>query len=215
MHHDNSKFLIEHLSPSDANCRVITENSEDGSNKKNYFMEGLFIQGEKQNHNGRVYPFREIESAVKHVNEKINNGFSILGEVDHPENLQINLDRVSHKLVNMKMQGTDGIGKLQIIPTEMGDLIKVFLDNDVKLGVSSRGTGEVGPNGRVSNFEIVTVDIVAQPSAPDAYPKPILEALEDYKRRGVLVDLAENYHDKKAQKYFTNELKKFIDNLKI
>lgn len=213
MQHDKHQ-LVEHLSPSDAQCRVITEDAEDTGEKK-YFMEGIFIQGEKQNHNGRVYPLREIETAVRHVNEKLKSGFSILGEVDHPDNLQINLDRVSHQLVEMHMEGSDGMGKLQIIPTEMGNLIKVFLENNVKLGVSSRGTGEVGPNGRVSNFEIVTVDIVAQPSAPDAYPKPIMEALEDYKRRGVLVDLAENYHDIRAQKYFENELKRFIENLKI
>lgn len=211
---NSNNYLIEHLSPSDAQCQVITEGSEE-NNEKKYFMEGIFIQGEKQNHNGRVYPLHEIQSAVKHVNDKLSSGQSILGEVDHPDNLQINLDRVSHQLVGMHMNGNNGMGKLQIIPTEMGNLIKVFLENNVKLGVSSRGTGEVGPDGRVSSFEIVTVDIVAQPSAPDAYPKPILEALEQYKRRGVLVDLAENYGDRRAQKYFTNELKSFIENLKF
>lgn len=213
MHHNNQ--LIEHLTPNDAQCRIITEDI-DGTSDKKYFMEGIFIQGEVKNHNGRIYPLNEIKRAVDNVNDKLLKNLSILGEVDHPDNLQINLDRVSHQLVSMKMDGNNGVGKLQIIPTQMGNLIKIFLENNVRLGVSSRGTGEVGHDGRVKNFEIVTVDIVAQPSAPEAYPKPILEALESYKNRGIIVDLSENYyHDRKAQKYLAEELKKFIGSLKI
>jgi hypothetical protein len=211
----NQQLLVEHLSPVDAQVKVLTENIE-GSKDKKYFMEGIFIQGEVKNYNGRVYPGHEIKRAVEQINEKLKKGNSILGEVDHPDNLQINLDRVSHQLVGMKMDGNNGVGKLQIIPTEMGRLICTFLEHNVKLGVSSRGTGEVGYDGCVKNFEIVTVDIVAQPSAPDAYPKPILEALESYKRRGVIVDLIESArNDSIAQKFLANECIKFIQSLKL
>lgn len=211
----SSQLLVERLTHNDAQIK-IEESVDKEDNSKSYYMEGIFIQGDVRNHNGRIYPRHEIESAVSHINEKIGTGVSVLGEVDHPPNLQINLDRVSHMITEMKMDGSNGVGKLKIIPTEMGNLIKTFLENGVKLGVSSRGTGEVGPDQRVRNFEIVTVDIVAQPSAPEAYPEPILEALEHYKRRGYIVDLSESIkHDSSAQKYLEREITKFIKTLNL
>lgn len=209
-----SDILIERLFGSDANLQ-IQESFDEDKKVKNYFMEGIFIQGDVKNHNGRIYPKSEIESAVNVLNERLADGKSILGEVDHPANLQINLDRVSHMITDIRMEGSNGLGKLKIIPTDMGTLVKTFLENGVKLGVSSRGTGEVDNLGRVRNFEIITVDIVAQPSAPDAYPQAIIEALERYKRYGTFVDLAKSAnYDPKAQTYLKKEINSFFDQLK-
>lgn len=210
-----TEILIERLFNNDANIKL--ESLEGPNKEKTYFMEGIFIQGEVQNHNGRVYPKSEISKAVESLNERLEAGQSILGEVDHPSNLQINLDRVSHMITEMKMDGNNGIGKLKIIPTDMGLLVKTFLENGVKLGVSSRGTGEVDHRGIVKNFEIITVDIVAQPSAPEAYPQTIIEAMERYKRLNALSDLAKSSeYDPKAQKYLLKEIHKFFNtNLKL
>lgn len=207
--------LIETLSGNIANLQV--EGIADSTNKKTYFMEGIFIQGDKKNHNGRIYPRHEIEKAVTSINDRIQSGLSVLGEVDHPQNLTINLDRVSHVLTGMKMNGSDGIGRLKIIEEmPMGRICKTLFESGVKLGVSSRGTGEVDYNGHVKGFEIVTVDIVAQPSAPDAYPKAILEALDHYKKSNLIIDLATSCnHDKSAEKYLKKSIIDFIDTLKI
>ena len=179
-------------------------------------MRGVFIQGDVKNQNQRVYPINEINKAVKTLKEKINSGFSVLGEADHPEDLTVNLDRVSHVITEMDMHGADGVGKLKILPTPMGNLVKTLLESGVKLGVSSRGSGNVSEGGKVSDFEIVTVDIVAQPSAPNAYPDPIYEKLENYKKGGSLLELAEAVrYDKKAQKHLTKGITTFISDLKF
>ena len=206
--------LIETLSGSAANLQF--EGIGDSA-QKTYYLEGIFIQGDKKNHNGRIYPRHEIERAVKLVNEKLEAGYNVLGEVDHPQNLQINLDRVSHALMGMRMNGSDGIGKLKIFhEMPMGRVCKVLLENGVKLGVSSRGTGEVDYQGYVKGFDIVTIDIVAQPSAPDAYPKAILETLDHYKRGNMIVDLAvASSTDSVAEKYLQKEIISFIEKLKI
>ena len=204
--------LVEKLSFDQANIQV--ESVEDGG-QKNLFMRGVFIQGDVKNQNQRVYPINEINKAVKSLKEKINSGFSVLGEADHPEDLTVNLDRVSHVITEMDMHGADGIGKLKILPTPMGNLVKTLLESGVKLGVSSRGSGNVTESGKVSDFEIVTVDIVANPSAPEAYPDPIYEQLMNHGRKGnVLMDVARaTEHDKKAQKYLKEEILRFINDL--
>ena len=154
-------------------AQMVVESEGEG-NGKSLYMKGIFIQGGVKNANERIYPVSEIESAVHTLNEQITNGYSVLGEVDHPDDLKINLDRVSHMITSMWMDGANGFGKLKILPTPMGELVKTMLQSGVKLGVSSRGSGNVNDlDGKVSDFEIVTVDIVAQPSAPNAYPKAI------------------------------------------
>lgn len=140
----------------------------------------------------------------------------MLGEADHPDDLQVNLDRVSHIIEKMWMNGNDGYGKLKLLPTPMGNICKTLLDNGVKLGVSSRGSGNVGDNGNVSEFEIVTVDIVANPSAPDAYPDPLYEAIMNGRRSDIIMDVAKAInHDTKAEKYLQEEVLKMINNLDI
>jgi hypothetical protein len=204
--------LVEQLTPSQAN--IVKESSEDG---KSLYMKGICIQGGVKNANQRVYPVSEIQTAIKTINEQVTGGFSVLGEVDHPSNLRINLDRVSHMIENMWMDGPNGFGKLKILPTPMGKLVETMLDSGVRLGVSSRGSGEVNEsNGEVKNFEIVTVDVVAQPSAPEAYPHAIYEGLMNMNGGQTLFDLAgEATQDRKVQKYLTESIKKLINELKL
>ena len=115
-----SKYLRETLTFSQARVELVTEDIGDGSGGKNLYMKGICIQGAKENANGRTYPVVEISRAVDTVNEQIKNGLSVLGEVDHPEDLKINLDRVCHTVEGMWMNGSDGYGKLKILPTPMG-----------------------------------------------------------------------------------------------
>ena len=179
------------------------------------FMRGIFVQGGTKNHNQRVYPVSEIRNAVEQVNECLRRGESVLGEADHPEELNINLDRVSHMITEMYMDGPNGMGKLKILPTPMGNIVRTLLENGVKLGVSSRGSGNVTENGDVSDFEIVTVDIVARPSAPEAYPKAVYEAFNMRRRGHVIEDLAHAVkHDPQAQSHLAKELMGWINNLK-
>ncbi|RYD58068.1 MAG: hypothetical protein EOP83_20930 [Verrucomicrobiaceae bacterium] len=206
-----SNFLTEHLTYDAA--KMMVESIDNGEGKgKSLFMKGIFIQGGVRNLNERVYPVREIEKAVDNVNDILREGGSVLGECDHPAELTINLDRVSHVIESMWMDGNSGFGKLKILPTPMGNIIRTLTEAGVKLGVSSRGSGNVNDRGEVSDFEIVTVDVVARPSAPNAYPKPVYEA-RNSKRGNVITDLAEAVaHDPKAQKHFHKELLNWINN---
>lgn len=205
--------LVESLTYDQAGLKThLIENASGG---KDLYMEGIFIQGGVRNQNERVYPVNEISRACNAIAEKIKNGYSVLGEADHPDDLQVNLDRVSHMITNMYMNENNGIGKLKILPTPMGNIVKTLLESGVKLGVSSRGSGNVNESGGVSDFEIVTVDIVAQPSAPNAYPKAIYERVMSSNRRGALIDVATAVrHDDRAQKYLKEEVLRFINNLK-
>lgn len=190
---------------------LIVETSKNG---KSLILSGILMQGDVKNRNNRVYPKSEIEKAVKIINERLKIGESIMGELDHPQTLTINLDRVSHVLTEAKMVDSDAIGKLKIIETPMGNIAKTLISAGVKLGVSSRGTGTVRDNGTVSDYNFSTMDIVAQPSAPDAYPASIMESLDLINNGRVIESLAESVmHDTKAQKYFEKEMKKFIRSL--
>lgn len=206
--------LKEHLTFDQA--KIVTEAVDNGKGGKSLFMEGIFVQGAKQNQNQRIYPVSEITKAVNSVQGKIDEGFTVLGEADHPDDLQVNLDRVSHMIERMWMQGSDGYGRLKLLPTPMGQICITLLENGVKLGVSSRGSGEVDNSGNVSGFEIQTVDIVANPSAPDAYPDPLYEQIMNGKRGNILLDVAAaKTHDDAAQKYLQEEVLKFIESLDI
>ncbi len=204
--------LVESLTYDQAGMRThLIENASGG---KDLYMEGIFIQGGVRNQNQRVYPVNEIAKACNVIAEKIKSGYSVLGEADHPDDLQVNLDRVSHMITNMYMNENNGIGKLKILPTPMGNIVKTLLESGVKLGVSSRGSGNVNESGGVTDFEIVTVDIVAQPSAPSAYPKAIYERVMMDRRRGSLLGVAEAArYDDRAQKYLKEEVLRFINNL--
>ena len=195
-------------------ARMVTETDNDG---KDLFMKGICIQGGVKNANKRVYPVNEIQDAVSTLNEQINQGMSVLGEVDHPDDLKINLDRVSHMVTEMWMDGPNGYGKMKILPTPMGNLVKTMLESGVKLGVSSRGSGNVKEaSGDVSDFEIVTIDVVAQPSAPDAYPTAIYEGLLNMRGGHRMLEVAaEVRENQKAQKYLKEGILRLIKDLKI
>ena len=205
--------LYEYMSPEQSQIQLMESN--DG---KDLYMQGLFIQGDVKNQNGRVYPKDEIKKAVENVTERLNKGETVMGELDHPEELQINLDRVSHIITEMMCNDANGMGKLKVIDTPMGNIARALLKAGAKLGVSRRGSGNVNDSGRVSDFDIVTVDIVAQPSAPDAYPKTIYESLFNMKGGSMIHDIAKDYtHDKTigAKKHLDKSIIDFINELKL
>ena len=211
-----ARYLQEHLSFTQARAEILSEEAADGSGK-NLYLKGICIEGGVRNANERVYPVSEIAKAVDTINEQIKTGHSVLGEVDHPDDLKINLDRVSHMIEKMWMDGPAGYGKLKILPTPMGELVKTMLQSGVKLGVSSRGSGNVDDRtGHVSDFEIVTVDVVAQPSAPNAYPTAIYEGLLNHAGGQRLLEMFKDpAKSSKAQSYVKGEVMRFIRGLKI
>jgi len=211
-----ASYLKENLTFDAAKMEILTEDSKDGKSK-NLYMKGICIQGGVKNHNERVYPVNEISDAVSTLNEQIHGGYSVLGEVDHPDDLKINLDRVSHMITEMWMDGPNGYGKLKVLPTPMGQLVKTMLESGVKLGVSSRGSGNVNEaDGKVSDFEIVTVDVVAQPSAPNAYPTAIYEGLMNMRGGNKVFEMArEAGVNQQVQKYLASEVTRLIKDLKI
>ena len=197
-------------------AKLVLETTENDKGGKDLYMKGICIQGGVKNANQRVYPVTEISRAVNPLNDQITGGYSVLGEVDHPEGLNINLDRVSHMITEMWMDGPNGYGKLKVLPTPMGTLVKTMLESGVKLGVSSRGSGNVmeDGSGQVSDYEIITVDVVAQPSAPGAYPTPIYEHLLNARGGYKALELAREVRgDDKAQKYLKESLVNIIKGL--
>ena len=209
-------LLREFRDYKDSRITLEESNELDHNGGKLLYMKGVFIQADVRNQNQRVYPLREISKAVEVMNKKIISEGGIQGELDHPEELSINLDRVSHIITDMWMDGADGCGKLKLIPTPMGNIASTLLKYGAKLGVSSRGSGNVDNNGIVSDFEIVTVDIVSQPSAPGAYPRVIYESLYNMKGGSVIIEDARYAHiDKSASRSLEKGLVKFIKELRI
>lgn len=194
-------------------AKIVTEGGGTNENGKprDLYMKGIFIQGSVRNHNQRMYPVSEIQRAVNSVKRIIDNGETVWGEADHPEGLNINLDRISHMVVDMWTEGQNGMGKLKIVNTPLGQLCRTLIESGGKLGVSSRGSGSVNESsGEVSDFEIITVDIVARPSAPNAYPDPLWESLLNYRRGPIIQDLAHgavfDFKNKNVQKLLKEEV---------
>jgi hypothetical protein len=204
---------MEFLNESLFNELELTEAT--GKNGKSLVLSGILMQADVKNRNNRIYPKKEIEKAVNTINERLRGGESILGELDHPQSLTINLDRVSHVLTEAVMDGSNAIGKLKLVDTPMGKIAKELINSGVKLGVSSRGTGRVAEGGKVDDYHFATMDIVAQPSAPGAFPNSVMESLNLASNRKQIETLSEAVlHDEAAQKYFKTEILKFIESLK-
>jgi hypothetical protein len=202
----STQLLIEELSP--AQSGIIQESSSDG---KNVWLSGIFMQADIKNRNNRIYPLDEISRAVTEASLKIQEMNGIFGELDHPQTLSINLDRISHAITDLRMEGSNAYGRAKLLPTPMGNIAKTLVESGVRLGVSSRGAGEVGDSGTVKLFSFVTVDIVATPSAPEAMPTSIYESLEMMKSGRNVLTLAEQVqHDPAAQKYLKQEIMKFL-----
>ena len=167
----------------DDDCSVLTEASEDG--KKSYFIEGIFMQGDLKNRNGRIYPSNILENEMKRYNEQFIKPKRALGELGHPNGPQINGDRVSHLITEMKRDGSNFVGKAKILSTPMGEIVKTFIDEGVKVGVSTRGLGSVKPTKEgimevQDDFHLATVDIVTDPSGPNCFVNGIMENTEYY-----------------------------------
>ena len=178
--------------------KLITENIEDiqilteeKDGKKNLYIEGVFLQSEIKNRNGRIYPFSVLEKEVGRYNEEYVKTGRALGELGHPDGPTVNLDRVSHRITSLKAEGNNFIGKAQILATPMGNIAKSLLEEGVKLGVSSRGMGSIdrqeNANYVMDDFMLATAaDIVADPSAPDAFVNGIMEGKEWVWDNGIL-----------------------------
>ena len=157
---------------------------EERNGKKNMFIEGIFLQGNLKNRNGRMYPMETLRREVQRYTENHVNSGRALGELGHPDGPTVNLDRVSHKIVSLKENGTNFIGKAKILSTPMGKIAESLINEGVKLGVSSRGIGSLkqtreGVNVVGDDFMLSTAaDIVADPSAPDAFVEGIMEGKE-------------------------------------
>ena len=165
---------------------------EEKNGKKSMFIEGIFLQGDLQNRNGRMYPMATLRKEVQRYNENHIQKGRALGELGHPEGPTVNLDRVSHKIVSLKESGSNFIGKAKVLNTPMGNIAKSLIDEGVKLGVSSRGIGSLKPTREgvqvvSDDFMLSTAaDIVADPSAPDAFVEGIMEGREWVWDGGVL-----------------------------
>lgn len=166
--------------------KFLTEANENG--KRNFYIEGIFMQTEKQNKNGRIYRRPVMENALGQYQKLIEEKRS-LGELGHPPNPTVNLDKVSHLITSLKFEGNDVIGRAKILDTPMGKIAQNFIEEGVGLGVSSRGLGSLkeknGVNEVQDDFHLATVDIVADPSAPDAFVQGIMESAEWILENGV------------------------------
>jgi len=192
--------------------KFLTEKKEDGS--KSVYIEGIFMQAEKPNRNGRIYGKGIMEREVQKYQELINEKRS-LGELGHPPNPSINLNQVSHMITGLKFEGNDIYGRAKILDTPMGKIAKNFIEEGVRLGVSSRGLGSVklnkeGVNEVQDDFHLATVDIVADPSAPDAFVQGIMESadwiLENGIWKAIQIEQAQNTI-RKASKADLNKVK--------
>ena len=180
------KLITEFTENETLQC--IVEKKENG--EKNYVIEGVFAQADKKNRNGRVYPKPIMEKAVgKYVKEQVSKKRAV-GELNHPEGPTVNLDKVSHLITDLKFEGNDVVGKAQILETPMGKIVKGLLDGGVQLGVSTRGMGSLeNRNGAMvvkDDFILSTVDIVQDPSAPEAFVNGIMEGVDWVWNNGVL-----------------------------
>lgn len=177
------KLITEHVDE----ISFITEAKEDGGKK--YVIEGIFMQANKPNRNGRMYPREILEAACdKYVTEQVSKGRAV-GELNHPEGPTINLDKVSHKITELKWDGDNVVGKATILDTPMGKIVQGLLDGDVRVGVSSRGMGSLVKKGGVNvvnnDFMLNAVDIVQDPSAPEAFVNGVMEGVEWIYENGI------------------------------
>jgi hypothetical protein len=199
--------------------KLITESIEDiqvlveeKNGTKNLYIEGVFLQADLKNRNGRVYPFSVLEREVNRYTEQYVSVGRALGELGHPDGPTVNLDRVSHKITSLRAEGTNFIGKAQILNTPMGNIAKSLLESGVKLGVSSRGMGSIeeknGANYVRDDFMLATAaDIVADPSAPDAFVNGIMEGKEWVWENGIIKEV----NIAKYKRYISESTRKNIE----
>lgn len=195
---------------------ILTESAGDG--KKTY-LKGVFAEAQIKNRNGRTYNIEEMTREAERINSLAKQGNFVLGELDHPHSLEVKLENVSHKIVECYMQGNQMIGKAEVLDKHpKGAILKALIDSGIRPGVSTRASGRVMEStGEVTGFNLVTVDTVATPSCRTAYPQTIREHLEMYGTKGKEIEyLAEAVtSDEAAQKYFLEEMRKFISSMLV
>jgi hypothetical protein len=204
--------LVEHVLPNEGN--IITESFNNG---KDVYLKGTLMQAEVLNRNKRKYRLGELTEAVAIANQQIQSHGGIFGELDHPQGITINMDRISHVITEMYMNGNDAIGTCKLLNTPMGLIAKELANSGCRYGVSSRGMGRVNEStGEVEGFALVTVDLVATPSAPGAMPIPVYESLQDSIKGQRVMTIAESIReDEAAQKHLRKALLDFARSLKI
>lgn len=200
-------FLTEVLTPIESN--LVVESAQNG---KSMWINGICMQSSIKNRNGRVYPLSEITEAVRTAKARIAETNGIFGELEHPQSLMIGADRISHVITEMWMHGNDAYGKAKLLNTPMGLIAQELLKSGVKIGVSSRGAGNVNESGDVSAYSFQTYDIVIQPSAASAIPDVMYESLQTQQGHRVMTLAEQLKADPAAQKYFLREIHKFISN---
>lgn len=203
--------LFEDLKPKE--CNIITETLTNKSGEKTMWLQGVFMEGDVRNRNGRTYPLDQISKAVESANKKIQETNGIFGELDHPQTLTINLDRISHVITELTLVGSNAIGKAKMIATPMGDIGKTLFESGVLVGISSRGAGQI-LNDVVNEYAFVTADLVATPSAPNALPSSIYESLDTNKHGKEILSLSQYLReDDSAQSFFKREIAKFLSDM--
>lgn len=183
-------LLVEDVDFNEVDNEVIIEKAEHpgAAGKKNYYIKGPYVQAEVKNGNGRVYPRAVLENQVAQYGTRIQANRA-MGELGHPSTTEINLDRVSHVVKELKMEKNDGMGKSLVMSTPMGRIAQALIDEGVKLGVSSRGVGTLKENIVQNDFRLIAIDIVADPSAPDAFVDGIFESKKEWiLENGILVE---------------------------
>lgn len=197
------QLLREHLTPIQS---ALKEQKTGGQ----LYLSGICLQSNLRNGNSRIYPLDEVTREVDTAAKRIAQGDFILGELNHPDNLSIDLANVSHCLTGLRMEGNNAIGKFKILNTPSGNIARAIVEGGVRLGVSSRGAGSVNEQGIVDGFSMLCIDLVATPSAPEAFPDPIYEA----KQHSRIMTLAESVvHDPRAQESLKREINAFLESL--
>lgn len=204
-----TQLLIETLNPGVARLQ------ESKRDDKHWYLEGIFMQAEKQNGNGRIYPKSVLTEAIEKMSDKMTKGYNVLGELEHPETLTINLNNVSHVIESLRWDGNNVIGRAKVLDTPKGEIVKALMKEGIKLGVSSRGSGSTTYKDDITlveSFNLITVDIVATPSAPEAFPTSLRESLDVIYNNPKIISLSEAVvEDKTAQKYFEKEIRNFLN----
>lgn len=188
---------------------IVEEEStlEEGKKEKSFYIAGPYLQADVKNGNGRTYPQKVLESQVTAYNESRIKHNRAMGELGHPSTTEINLDRVSHLIKELKMDGKNGIGKSLVMDTPMGRIAKSLIEAGVKLGVSTRGVGTLKENIVQNDFRLITVDIVADPSAPDAFVNGILESQTEWiMENGILVEKEVEELEEKLEEYAKEDI---------
>lgn len=205
-----TQLLVEDLGYEQSG--IITESSESG---KNMYLSGIFMQASVKNRNGRIYQLSEMANAVQQIQENIKNNQIFWGELDHPNSLQVSSDRVSHMVTELRMEGNNVFGKAKILDTPCGKIAKVLIaESGSRMGVSSRGAGQVDEGGVVSGFQLVAIDLVLTPSCASAIPSTIYESLDSTSQGRHILTMAEEIQSSEDyQKYLVTEVKQWMNSL--